>query len=390
VPVYDAIIVGLGAMGSAAAFHLASRGRRVIGLDQFGPVHDRGSSHGRSRVIRLAYFEDPAYVPLLRRAYDLWGALERDTDSLLLTITGGLMIGPPESEVVAGTLRSAREHNLPYEWIDADEVRLRFPPFTPAADHVAVYEPRAGVLTPEACIRAYLDRATAASAELRFDERVLGWEANPMGAVRVRTTRGVWEADRLVLAPGAWASDLFDLPELPLEVERQVLYWFEPVGGTAPFRADRCPIYIWDLEEGVLFYGFPAQDGSPGGVKVAFYRSGRVDTCTPATIDRLVHPEEVSAMRRALEGRLPAMAGGELLATATCMYTLTPDQHFVIGVHPRHPQVILASPCSGHGFKFASVIGEILADLAIDGATLHAIDLFAPGRFGVTPAGRPA
>lgn len=383
------IVVGLGGMGSAAAAHLAARGQHVLGLEQYQPAHALGSSHGRSRVIRLAYFEHPAYVPLLLRAYELWEQLERDSGRSLLTITGGLMIGTSDSAVVSGSLRSARSHGLPHELLDAAEIRRRFPPFTPQPGDVAVYEERAGVIGPESAIHAHLEQANRRGADLRFDERVLDWYSHPSGAVEVRTTRGSYQAARLVLAPGAWAPDMFHLPLLPLEIERQVLYWFAPPGGTAPFAPERFPIYIWDRGAGVQFYGFPAEAPRKGvpygpdpGVKVAFFRTGSGARCTADTIDRAVHPDEVRAMRDALARCIPALSAGALVETVACMYTLTPDRHFVIGLHPNHPQVVIASPCSGHGYKFATVVGEILADLAIDGTTRHPIDLFAPTRFG--------
>lgn len=351
-------------MGSAAAAHLASRGRRVLGLEQFQPAHDNGSSHGRSRVIRLAYFENPAYVPLLRRAYELWRRLERDTDRRLLQITGGLMIGAPESEVVTGSLRSAQEHGLAHELLDAAQIRRRFPPFTPSDGVVGFHETDAGVLFPEEAIRAHLDVAVDHGAHVHFDEPVQHWRVTPSGAVEVTTTRSRYEAGRIVLAPGSWASQLFQLPELPLAVEPQTLYWFTPSGGAEPFAADRFPVYIWDLGDGVQFYGFPADDD--GRVKVAFFRTKNGDE---------------PSLRAALRPLMPSLASGALVETASCKYTLTPDHHFVIGCHPHHEQVILASPCSGHGYKFATVIGEILADLAIAGNTPHSIDLFSPSRF---------
>ncbi|MDO8680340.1 MAG: N-methyl-L-tryptophan oxidase [Acidobacteriota bacterium] len=382
---FDVIVIGLGGMGSAAAAHLAARGQRVLGLEQYQPAHALGSSHGRSRVIRLAYFEHPSYVPLLLRAYELWEQLERDSGRSLLTITGGLMIGTPDSDVVSGSLRSARAHGLAHELLDAAEIRRRFPPFTPQPGEVALYEERAGVLRPESAIHAHLEQANRHGAELRFDERVLDWRAQPSGEVEVRTTRGSHTAARLVLAPGAWAPEMFHLPLLPLEIERQVLYWFAPPGGTAPFAPERFPIYIWDRGEGVQFYGFPAEaphkEVPYDRVKVAFFRTGGGARCTADTIDRVVHPDEVGAMRDALAPCIPLLSAGNLVETVTCMYTLTPDHHFVIGPHPNHPQVVIASPCSGHGYKFATVVGEILADLAIDGTTRHPIDLFSPRRF---------
>lgn len=361
---FDVIVVGLGGMGSAAAAHAASRGRRVLGLEQFHPGHTQGSSHGRSRVIRLAYFEDPAYVPLLRRSYELWRRLETDTAQRLLQITGGLMIGRSDSAVVTGSLRSAREHHLDHELLDAAELHRRFPAFARREHTVAFYERDAGVLFPEDAIAAHLDVAARHGAALQTGEPVEDWSVTPSGTIVVTTPRARYECARLILSPGAWAKELFKIAWLPLEVEPQILYWFEPAGGPTPFAADRFPIYIWDEGDGVFFYGFPADDR--GRVKVAFYRS--------------INKDEAS-MRASLAPCLPALAGGRIVESVTCKYTLTPDQHFVIGFHPEHPQVVIASPCSGHGYKFASVVGEILSDLAVDGTTRHPIGLFDPNRF---------
>lgn len=365
----DVIVVGLGGMGSAAAAHAASRGQRVLGIEQFQPAHDQGSSHGRSRVIRLAYFEHPAYVPLLRRSYELWRRLESATGRELLQITGGLMIGSPDSDVVSGSLRSAREHQLDHELLDAAEIHRRFPALTPRRETVALYESEAGALSPEEAIRAHLDVAVDHGAHVHFDERVGDWQVLPSGIIEVRTSRARYEAEKLILAPGAWAAEMFKIAWLPLEVEPQQLHWFLPDGGASAFERERFPIYIWDLGDGTQFYGFPADD--EGRVKVAFFRSK-------------VKGER--AIREALLPCLPALANGELVETVSCNYTLTPDQHFVIGLHPEWPNVTIASPCSGHGYKFASVIGEILADLAIDGATRHPIDLFDPRRFRDSPS----
>jgi sarcosine oxidase len=361
---FDVIVVGLGGMGSAAAAHASARGKRVLGIEQFQPAHDQGSSHGRSRVIRLAYFEHPAYVPLLRRAYELWRSLEVNTGRRLLQMTGGLMIGSPDSDVVSGSLRSAREHDLAHEVLDAAAIRHRFPALTPGASTVALFEQDAGIVFPEEAIRAHLDVAVDNGAHVHFDERVDGWGITAAGHVELRTSRGRYECERLILAPGSWATELFKIDWLPLAVEPQQLHWFEPAGGDAPFAPDRFPIYIWDLGDGVQFYGFPAD--ADGRVKVAFFRSKVTSE---------------AALRAALRPCIPALANGALVETVSCKYTLTPDQHFVIGAHPEFANVTIASPCSGHGYKFASVIGEILADLAIDGTTGHPIDLFNPSRF---------
>jgi sarcosine oxidase len=374
--IYDAIVAGLGGMGSATAYQLAGRGKRVLGLEKFHPAHDRGSSHGRSRIIRQAYFEDPAYVPLLLRAYELWERLERDTDQELMTLTGGLMIGRRESELVSGSVRSAEEHGLPYELLDADEIRERFPPFSPDPGTVALYEKKAGFVRPEETVRAHLDRADALGADLRFEEPILSWEALGNG-VRVETPEGSYEAERLVITPGAWAPQVLGDLGLPLEVERQVMYWFEPKNGREPFLPDRFPIFIWEPDDGNWFYGFPVQDDDRG-VKVAFYRAGGVPT-TPETIDREVHDEEIDFLRAYLAEYVPDLAG-RCLDARVCMYTNTPDLHFVISLHPELEQVAIACGFSGHGYKFCSVVGEILADLATEGSTRHPIDLFSPAR----------
>jgi sarcosine oxidase len=380
--VLDVIVVGLGAMGSAAAAQLAGRGQRVLGLEQFDFLHDRGSSHGASRVIRLAYFEHPAYVPLLLRAYELWHQLEQDTERSLLLMTGGLMLGGRDSEVVSGSLRSAQTHGLPHEMLGAADIRRRFPPLAPAEGDVGLYETRAGVLRADECVQALQQRATAGGADLRSQERVVGWTARAGDeGVVVRTERETFEARHLVLTPGPWATSLFDWPGVPLSVERQTLLWFAPIGGVTTFAPDRFPIYIWDLGDGRQFYGFPSMPGPPFGVKVAFFRSGDENLVSPDAVDRTVSATEVEAMRAALWNRIPALASGALVQTVTCLYTLTPDHHFIVGRHPAHDQVTIASPCSGHGFKFASVIGEIIADLAIGGATQHDIALFEPKRF---------
>jgi sarcosine oxidase len=380
--VLDAIIIGLGAMGSSAAAQLSARGQRVLGLEQFDLLHDRGSSHGASRVIRLAYFEHPSYVPLLLRSYELWNELEQQTGRSLLSMTGGLMIGRPDSDVVGGSVRSAQAHGLPHEMLTAADIRRRFPPLVPREGDVALYETRAGVLQAEASVDALQQLAIAQGADLRSNERVVGWEAASSGeGVVVTTETATFEARRLVLSPGPWAASLFALPAVPLTVERQVLFWFAPIGGVSSFSPGRFPIYIWDLGGRTQFYGFPSMPGPPFGVKVAFFRSSHEQVVSPDAVDRTVQPEEVEAMRAALWNRIPALASGALVQAMTCLYTLTPDHHFIVGPHPAHRQVTIASPCSGHGFKFATVIGEIIADLVIDGETRHDIGLFSPARF---------
>lgn len=369
---YHTIIVGLGGMGSAAAYHLAARGEKVLGIERFNPAHRNGSSHGNSRIIRQAYFEHPSYVPLLKRAFSHWDDLARQADEDLLHLTGGLNIGRPDSDVITGTLASVRTHNLPHEYLTAADIRRRYPAFTPDDDIVGVAEGNAGYVVPEAAVRTHLRLAAQHSATLRYNEVVLSWQATASG-VSVTTDQRTYTADHLILSPGAWAPELMADLGLPLRVERRVLLWFDPIGGDAPFQEPHFPVYIWDCGEGVSFYGFPKQPGTPG-IKVAIHTVGQ--QCTPQTIDRTLHDSDVDTLQQLVRNRVPALLG-PMLDYATCMYTLTPDEHFVIATHPEHPQVVLASPCSGHGFKFTPVIGEILADLAMHGRTNHDISLFS-------------
>lgn len=372
---YDVIVLGLGGMGSAAAYHLARRGRRVLGLDRHPPSHDQGASHGRSRIIREAYWEHPSYVPLVLRAYELWADLERASGRTLLLTTGGIMIGAASTDLIRGSLESARIHRLAHEILDAAEIRRRFPVFAPRDDMIGVYEPRAGVLNPEECVGVHLEQAARAGAELHHEEPVLDWRAAVDG-VDVRTPRGRYEADRLVIAAGPWAPVVLVDLGLPLVIERQVIAWFRPVALADAFDPSRCPIHIWQTD-GRFFYGFPRLGDD--GVKIAEHALG--DPTTADTITRAIAPVEIEELRRDFVSRYVPAADGEVLATSTCMYALTPDTHFVVDLHPRHPHVVIACGFSGHGFKFVPVIGEILADLALDGRTLHDTALFAVRRF---------
>jgi sarcosine oxidase len=275
---------------------------------------------------------------------------------------------------VAGSLQAAREWSLPHEVLDAREIVSRFPNFTPDPADIAVFEPNGGFARPEVTVQAHIDLALRAGAELSFGEQVLDWNETSDG-VRVRTTNGTYTAGQVVICPGAWAPELLAEFGIPITVERQVLYWLDPVGGTGPFTDQ--PIFIHENPSGMQIYGFPAIDGPTGGVKVAFFRKGIV--CTPDTIDRVVHPEEIAEMRATIGELVPAL-DGPCVHTATCMYSNTPDEHFVIARHPDCVNVTVACGFSGHGFKFVPVVGEILADLAMTGKTRHPITLFDPRR----------
>ncbi len=371
---YDVIVVGVGGMGSAAVYHLAQRGQRVLGLEQYDIPHQQGSSHGISRIIRMAYYEHPSYVPLLHRAYELWWALERTVQERLLHVTGALNIGAEAGDVFTGALKSAQEHNLAHEILEAEAVRRRFPGYGVQAPLMALYEPQAGLLAAERCIVAHVTAALRHGADVHGHETVEGWEPSGAG-VRVRTQRGVYQAERLVLTAGAWTHRLLTPYHGVLQPERQVLIWMQPRVPSA-FQMDAFPVFILDVEAG-HFYGMPTY-GIPG-FKIGRFHHLEQLVDDPASMDRGFHPED-EALLRGLVRRYFPDGEGPILSTATCMFTNSPDGHFVIDVHPEDPRVVFAGGFSGHGFKFCPVIGEILADLAADGATRHDISLFSAAR----------
>ncbi|HET9664556.1 MAG TPA: N-methyl-L-tryptophan oxidase [Burkholderiales bacterium] len=372
--VYDAIVVGVGGMGSATLYHLARRGAKVLGLERFDIPHEMGSSHGVSRIIRLAYAEHPDYVPFLRRAYELWRELESEAGERLLCITGGIDAGAPGSATVKGSLESCRAHRLPYEVLDAASLTKRYPGYRLASDMVAVFQPDAGFLLSERCIVAHVEAARKLGAEVGAGERVLRWQSDGM-QVAVETDRGTYRAKRLVITAGAWAGTL--LPELQaLAVpERQVVIWTQPLR-PEKFNVDTFPVFNMEAPEG-RFYGFPVC-GVPG-FKIGKYhhRHERID---PERMDRACHSEDEAVLREGIRHYFPD-ADGPALDMKACMFTNTPDGHFIVDVHPRYPQIVVASACSGHGFKFCSVLGEIMADLALDGRTRSDIGMFRLSRF---------
>ncbi|HEU4643882.1 MAG TPA: N-methyl-L-tryptophan oxidase [Gemmatimonadaceae bacterium] len=377
---HDVIVVGAGAMGSAAAWRLAARGARVLAIGRWSPPHAYGSTHGRSRIIREAYYEHPCYVPLVRRAYELWAELERESGQTLFRRTGGLMVGPPDGALVSGAKRSAVEHALPHEELDAAEIRRRFPGFAPETGMVGVWEPRAGVLHPEMCVRAMLDAAAGHGAVLLTGERVVRWiveggVGDTIGLVTVETDRGAHRARSLVLTAGAWLPALVRDVPLPLEVERQLLFWFEPLERDRRWAPERAPVALWEYAPERFFYTFPDLGD---GVKMGIHHEGEiVDPDAPVLPAR---PEE-EARARALMRRFLPGAAGAVRESVTCLYTDTPDRHFLIDRHPNHERVILASPCSGHGFKFAPAIGDLIADLCLEEGTAFPLTPFSLSRF---------
>jgi sarcosine oxidase len=372
---YNAIVLGLGAMGSATLHQLALRGWRVLGLEQFAEGHSLGSSHGDSRIIRETYFEHPLYVPLVRRAHELWRELEELSGAALMRINGGLMIGPSDGSVITGTLRSAREHQLPYELLDAAEVHARFPPFTIDRSLTAVFDPRAGYLDADACNRAHIDSARAAGATARFDEPALEWSADADGA-RVRTHSGWYTADKLALTGGSWNGSLASDLNLPFQIERQSLFWLEPPPSN-DYEPDRFPIYAYEYKPGHICYGFPRL---ARGIKASVMHSGEIIE-RPEQVRRSVADQELEPLRAALRPVLPELASAPVRDRGTCLFTNTPDHDFIIDWHPLHPNVLVSSPCSGHGFKFASAVGELQADLLTDQPTRFDVSPFRIGRF---------
>lgn len=368
---FDVAVVGLGGFGSAAAAALARRGLRVVGFDRHPPGHDRGASHGGTRIIRSAYFEGATYVPLVRAAETLWRSLEAETGAPLLRTAGGVWIGPPDSDLVAGACRSAQAHGIAHEVIDATKLHRRWPVFEPPPGDLAVVEPGAGVLEPEAGVRAHLAVARRHGADLRHDEPVTEWTAT-----QVRSARGTYAVAGIVLAAGAWAPQLLSGLGLPLRVERRVQHWFAPATSAREWSA--APVWIWERADGCSLYGFPAIDGL---CKVGIHDAvGPAPAVDPDTLDRTVAPSEVDAVRDLVRPLLPSLASGRHVRSAACTYTLTPDEHFVVGLHPAYDAVAVACGFSGHGYKFTPVIGEVLADLVLHGRTDHDIEAFDPRR----------
>jgi sarcosine oxidase len=370
---YDTIVIGAGSMGSAAIYNLARRGRRVLGIDRFDVPGTLGASVGVNRIIRLAYAEHPNYVPLLRRAYESWRELEELVDERLLVITGGIDAGPEDGDIVSGSLRSCREHGIAHEILDAADLHRRFPGYSLPAGTLAVYHPDAGFLMSERCVAAHLNAALGLGAEVHGRERVRGWEATADG-VRVTTDAGHYEAQTLIVTAGPWTSSIVPALERLVVPERQVLLWAQPLQ-PALFEPGRFPVFNMECEEG-RFYGFPVHHVP--GFKIGKYhhRHERVD---PDAVDRECHPEDEKILRAAIRRYFPA-ADGPTLAMKVCLFANTPDEHFIVDYAAGSRRVAIAAGFSGHGFKFCSVMGEILADLVMDGGTSFDLALFGSSR----------
>jgi sarcosine oxidase len=371
---FDAVVVGAGGMGSATMFELARRGLSVLALEQFPLVHDQGSSHGQTRIIRRAYYEDPAYVPLVRRAFERWYDLEQRVGRHLLSECGCMNIGPPDGEIVLGVQASARTHSLAVDFLEAPTLRESFPQFRFGDKYVAVLERDAGFLYVEECVRAHLDAARELGATIHSEEAVISWQSSNAG-ISVTTNKDTYHAAKLVLTAGPWAGKLLAEHGAVLRVMRQVPLWFQTTND-ALFRRDVFPAFIADTPLG-HFYGLPLIDHK--GLKVARHY-GQPELTEPDSIQPTPQPEDEAPVREFLNAYLPAVSG-PLQYAQTCIYTLTPDRHFLIDLHPEYPNVAVAAGFSGHGFKFAALVGEVLADLVETGRTTWEIDLFRFERF---------
>ncbi len=376
---YDVIVIGLGGLDSAACYHLAKRGLRVVGLEQFEAVHARGASHGESRAVWQAYFMGPAYVPLLQRAYALWDELGAMCGEQLLTRTGGLCLGSADRPLVSNARASARDCGLTHEYLDADEIHARYPAFAPGEGIGGVYDPGCGYVRPEHVVRTHLRLAKQAGAVLNFGEAVLECTSSSRGT-GVRTSKQTYKADQLVVCAGAWAPRL--LPELAMQIQvlRKVMVWFDPIADAEDFLPGRYPYWIWE-EDGTIGYGHPAVDGVYGGVKVGIHSGGILTD--PDRVDRFVRAEDVDEIRNFITGRIPNL-NGQYVRSAVCHYDNTPDRNFIIGPVPGDEKVIVAAGTSGHAFKFVPAIAEVISDLVTTGNSREDIALFESGRFSNT------
>jgi sarcosine oxidase len=373
---YDAIVVGVGSMGSAACMHLAQRGLKTLGLERYDIPHTMGSHHGFTRIIRLAYYEHPSYVPLLRRAFELWRELEQGYGETLLHVTGTIDASGEDEVVFQGSLESCLLHDIPHEVLTGDGLHARFPGYRLPSTHRALFQPDGGFLIPEACVVAHTLAAAEAGATIKAREGAIAWESGPDG-VTVTTDKGVYHADQLVLSTGAWMGKM--IPGFaPLAVpERQVLGWFQPIV-PAEFTPATFPVFNLLVPEG-RYYGFPVH-GVPG-FKIGRYHHLE-EMVDPDDFEREPNARDEAVLREVTAKYFPD-AAGETVGLRACMFTNTPDEHFIIDRLPGSPNVVVASPCSGHGFKFASVIGEIIADLVQRDETSLDIGLlrFAEGRW---------
>ena len=371
---FDSIVVGVGGMGSSAVYNLAKRGQKVLGIEKFDVPHSEGSSHGVNRIIRLAYYEDSSYVPLLRRAYEMWSEIETIAKEQLLYKTGSIDTAPSGHELFEGSLQSCLEHDIPHEILNYRQINERFPGYEMPPGHMGLYQKDGGFVLSERAIVAYVNAAVTEGATIQARETVLKWEPEADG-VRVFTDRSEYTADRLVITAGAWTAGMLPSLEELAVPERQVLAWLQPEEPSL-FTPEVFPVFSAFFEEG-RYYGFPVF-GIPG-FKIGRYHHLE-EVADPDNVERNVTQEDEDVLRAASARYFPK-ANGTIMTLKTCLFTNTPDEHFIIDTVPGYPQVAVAAGFSGHGFKFASVVGEILGDLSINGKSRHNIELLNIDRF---------
>jgi sarcosine oxidase len=371
---YDVIVVGLGVMGASACWQLARRGAKVLGLDAHGLPNTRGSSHGHTRIFRIAYFEHEDYVPLLRRSLAGWLELEEQAQTRLLTLTGGLYIGAPDSDLIRGSMTAARQHSLPFDLHHNLELRELYPQFALGPSMSAFMEANAGYLRAEDSISTLVRLAAEQGADVHSGEACLRWDSAG-GGIKIEASNAIYSAAKLILCPGPFGNSILQTDVFQLEPTRQVVGWFAP---RSPELAtpERLPVWAAELADGSFYYGVPDVEGT--GVKLASHRRGPI--VDPHQPQPEPTDEERVDLQRLADSWMPSTAG-ELTNAIACLYENSPDGHFILGAHPAHDNVFMFCGGSGHGFKFAPVVGEVLADLALEGKTKHAIEFLSPLRF---------
>ena len=381
---YDIIVIGLGAVGSAALYQLSGMGKKVLGIDQYKPPHTYGSTHGDSRIIRQAYYEGKQYIPILQAAYEVWKEIESKSGESFFEITGALMMGSRYNSIVEQSELSAKAYDLPYEILDHKDIKSRFPQFKVDQDTWALHDKLAGYVVPEAAVRNQLNLANKNGAEVAANELVEFWDAeNYPSGIRVKTNKGDYITEKLIVTTGAWAKGMMQELGITLKPERIVQYWVKPKKNIASFNKDAFSIFLWNVEKDLDIYGFPVLDVQAQTCKVAFYPHGGHPIrqfCVPTSIDRNIHKEDLDIIKDYLERFVPDLAG-EIINTSVCMHTESPDLHPIVDFHPEYKNVCIANGFSGHGFKFSNITGKILADLILEGQTDFDISLFSAERF---------
>ena len=377
----DVAVIGLGVNGAAVAYELARRGASVVALDAAPAGHSLGSSHGRSRIIREAYYEHPLYVPLVQRAWELWLEMEELTGVVLYRRTGGVAVGREDSELVRGALASVHAHDIEHELLTANELKLRFPALQPEPHHVAVLETRAGMLLSNACVRTLHALARGYGADLRMNEAVTSWQRDTNG-ITLTTRDGDVHAAQVVIAAGPWVNDVLATEtdthqhlRLPVKIERQVPHWFQPRHGTSVFRAERCPITLLQHDTGRILYTLP---DIGHGIKAGIHHEGEI--VQTDKVNRTITLDDELPLRALMEEWMPGSTE-TVLDASVCLYTNTPDYHFLIDRDPRDARVTVVSACSGHGFKFAPALAEAVADQLLEGDSAIDLSSFAYARF---------